>query len=159
MALKESVVAEQMALQGMREVVGMDDGSGVAVEEMIKGREVGTETEPLLAANRGREEAMLREVRMNDGLVRERNVALSEIRASVEDVNAIFKDLAVMVGEQNEQVEYVEVAVAEAAFAVDRGGRELGKTQRRRERRKGVFFCALLSIALVIALMVIIVLS
>lgn len=122
-----------------------------------------TETDPLLGGRRVaggvQDEAVLREVRANEGLVTERNVALSKIRTSVEDVNVIFKDLASMIGDQNEQVEFVEVAVAEAAVAVKRGGKELQKTQVRREGRKGVFFCALLSIALVIALMVVIVLS
>lgn len=151
----------------------MDEGAVAVAEQEVETRRArghqlvsgggATETDPLLGGRRVaggvQDEAVLREVRANEGLVTERNVALSKIRTSVEDVNVIFKDLASMIGDQNEQVEFVEVAVAEAAVAVKRGGKELQKTQVRREGRKGVFFCALLSIALVIALMVVIVLS
>lgn len=122
-----------------------------------------SETDPLISGSShlqtANEAAVLREIHSNDTFVRERNAVLTEIQSSVDDVNSIFKDLAVMVGDQQSQVDYIDVAVGDAAENVSHARRELLKTQRRREKRKSVFFCTLLSIAAIIALFLIIVLS
>lgn len=122
-----------------------------------------SETDPLLGAQprlqTANEAAVLREIHSNDTFVRERNAVLTEIQSSVDDVNSIFKDLAVMVGDQQSQIDYIDVAVGDAAEHVSHARRELLKTQRRREKRKSLFFCTLLSIAAIIALFLIIVLS
>lgn len=107
----------------------------------------------------GNEQAILREIETNDAIVRERNAVLREIQNSVDDVNSIFKDLSVMIADQRAQVEYVEVSVGESVENVDKGNRELVRTQERRERRRGTFFCMLLPIALLIALFLIVLLS
>lgn len=134
----------------------------VAIEQDAALPRSSTESDPLLAKSRTRtaqEQAILREIQANDKLVQERHTALSEIQASVDDVNSIFNDLAVMVGDQRSQVEYVEVAVGDAAGNVSAATREIEKTQRRREARKRFFFVTLLSIAAIIALFLIFLLS
>lgn len=96
---------------------------------------------------------------MRDAFVAERRTALSDIQASVDDVNTIFKDLAGMVDDQRSQVDFIDVAIADSAVRVDSGRRELEKTQRRRDGRKSFFFCTLFSIAFIIAILLIVVLS
>lgn len=126
----------------------------------VEGEEVESgERVPLLARRTRGERAVAREIEGNDVLVRERGEVLEEIQASVQDVNLIFNDLAGMIGEQREQVEYVEVAVEEAAVNVGRGRQELLITQRRREGRRKLFFAGLLSAALVIAVLLVVLIS
>ena len=105
------------------------------------------------------EAATLRELQSTDTYVRERNAVLTEIQSSVDDVNSIFRDLAVMVGDQQVHVDYIDVAVGDSAENVSHARRELLRTQRRRERRKSVFFCTLLAIAAIIVLFLVIVLK
>lgn len=187
-ALKESVEAEREALQKMSSngmgAVGGDGGGGdggrkiggeteltesqVAMGDII-GRGSGRVTD--YGSMEGRtaerekvwrtrnEQAVLREIETNDAIVRERNAVLRDIQNSVDDVNSIFKDLAVMIADQRAQVEYVEVNVGESMENVDKGNRELVRTQERRERRRGTFFCLLMPIAILIALFLIVLLS
>lgn len=102
------------------------------------------------------DQAVLREISTNDQFVRERNIVLEQIHTSVTDVNHIFQDLAEMIGDQQAQVDYVEVTVADANIHVDRGVRELRKTAMRRERKKGIFFALLFTAAIIISLFLII---
>lgn len=187
-ALKESVEAEREALQRMSGDDGAGDsdlganggegrmrGGGELTESQValgdvfggaigRGVDYGTMEGGGKARMEGavrtrNEQAVLREIETNDAIVRERNQVLGEIQSSVDDVNSIFKDLAVMIGDQRAQVEYVEVSVGESVEHVGKGNRELLRTQERRERRRGTFFCLLLSIALLIALFLIVLLS
>lgn len=175
-ALHDSMRAERDALESSsaRAAEGEDMVSptsrltegqvAVQAEENALEARPAAETDPLLPSSATRlhtasEAAVLREIQGNDSLVRERNQVLTEIQSSVEDVNSIFNDLAVMIGDQRTQVEYVEVTVGDATENMANARRELIRTQRRRERRKSFFFCALISIALVIALFLIILLS
>lgn len=173
-ALRESVQAETDALEtaSARQTAAANEQrilteNQVAVqldeERKVLPPRRPTERDPLLVGvsrlQTANEAAVLREIHGNDAFVRERNAVLTEIQSSVDDVNSIFKDLSVMIGDQHSQIEYVEVAVGDASENVANARRELIKTQRRREKRKSLFFCTLLSIAAIIALFLIIVLS
>lgn len=106
-----------------------------------------------------RSQLAYRSADMRDGFIAERRAALSDIQSSVDDVNAIFKDLASLVDDQRSQVDYVDVAVADSVSRVDLARREIEKTQRRRNSRKSFFFCTLFSIAFAIAIFLIILLT
>lgn len=93
-----------------------------------------------------------RSIDVRDTFVSERRAELTDIQASVDDVNTIFKDLALMVDEQRPQVDCVEGNTAESAVRVESARRELQKLQRRRNVRKKLFFCTLITVASVIAL-------
>jgi syntaxin VAM3 len=107
---------------------------------------------------RAQEGAVLREMRGNEALRGEREAALRDVHASVADVNAIFVDLASMVGEQASQVEYVELQLGDAGESVGRAKKELETGVRRRESRKKLFFITLLFIAAVFAVFLVLVL-
>lgn len=104
-------------------------------------------------------DAVLREIQSNELLRRERDAAMREVQTSIEDVNAIFKDLALMVGEQNAQVEYVELHIGDAADNMKAAKKQLDRAQRKREKRKRFFFFMLLCIALFVAFLLLILLS
>lgn len=118
------------------------------------------ETTSLLSKSISAEEhALIREIRSNDALRRERDAAMRQVQASIEDVNAIFKDLAVMVGDSASQVDYVEVQLGDAGDSVRAARKELDIAQRRRAKRKRFFFCTLLTIAAIFAVFLLILLT
>ncbi|PXF46191.1 hypothetical protein BWQ96_04068 [Gracilariopsis chorda] len=118
-----------------------------------------TESQPLLPASQrtAAERATLRELHTTHSLAREQNTVLTEMQSSIHDVNSIFKDLAVMVADQRPQLEYVEVALSDSTRDVQRARNELEKTKRRHERNKRFFFVSLLSVAAVVAVLLILV--
>lgn len=93
-----------------------------------------------------------RAVDMRDAFLDDRRSAMTRIQTSVNDVNVIFKDLAVMVNDQSDQVELVDVAVEESAMHIENATAEMRKTQIRRARRKSLFFCTLFVIAMIISI-------
>jgi hypothetical protein len=162
-ALKASVDQEKRALSFLRGGTGAVGGANGALRPA-------TETTPLLVVEEESElqaqvetqegaAAVVRELRSNDALRRERDAAMRQVQASVDDVNAIFKDLAVMVGEQSAQVDYVELQLGDAAVSVGAARRELDRAHARGSRRKKLFFMTLMSVALIVALFLIILLS
>lgn len=170
-ALRESVEAETDALEmesAAREVATTQWSEGhVALQvedeekKLVNAPPLG-EKDALLqktAPRTAKEAATLRELQVTDSYVRERNAMLTEIQSSVDDVNSIFRDLAIMVGDQQTQIDYIDVSVEDTAENVANARRELLRTQRRRERRKSMFFCTLLSIAAIIVLFFVIVLK
>lgn len=159
-ALRESVECEKEALAVAVGAARTESEVAVAEEEAEKIPLVGNENVYAPASlETAREQAMKREIHSNNLLVRERDTALREIQTSVDDVNSIFKDLAVMIGEQAAQLEHVEVALGDAVENVSGARRELAKTQRRRDARKRFFFCTLLIIAAIFAVFLIVLLS
>lgn len=134
----------------------------VAIEQENTPFKAPSENDPLLPhspVRTQREAAALREVHTNNALVEERRAVLADVQSSIDDVNAIFKDLSLMISDQGAQVEHVEIAVSETTHNVAAARRELEKTQARREARKRFFFVTLLSIAFIIALFLIFLLS
>lgn len=100
-----------------------------------------------------------READLSEGFLAEKHATLKQIQSSVDDVNAIFKDLAVMVGDQGAQVDYIEVAMSDSAAQVEMARKQLEKTRQRRNARKSLFFCTLFIIAFIIAIFLIILLT
>lgn len=91
----------------------------------------------------------------DDPLLRERRDQMHNIRNAVEDVNAIFLDLASMIGDQRSNVELVEDTSADAAERINSATRQLERASARRESRKHFFFCSLISLASIIAVFLI----
>lgn len=162
-ALRESVEAEKMLLASSPAVSPSHREQPVAPPQLAgeETRVLVDESSPLLAeaVHTQSERAQQREVQANDEMFEERHAVLTEIQSSVDDVNSIFKDLAAMIGDQRSQIEYIEVDVADAAENIGAARRELHKTQIRRQNRKSFFFCTLLFIACVIAVLLIILLN
>ncbi|CAN8066884.1 unnamed protein product [Agarophyton chilense] len=165
-ALQQSVRAEKQYIESTQQAYFQERNrreteSQASLQQEQDAIRIASESEPLLqsAQRTARERATLRELSTNQSLARETNQVLTEVHSSIDDVNTIFKDLAVMIGDQRSQVEYVEVAVADSELNVQRAQRELEKTKRRHERNKRFFFGALVTMALVIAVVLILLLS
>lgn len=163
-ALRESVECEKaaVAVAPLKQTARVLSPNSVAVEESQALR-TPRETDALLSSVQTQrslqEDALLREMRANDQLREQRNDALREIQTSVDDVNAIMKDLAVMIGDQGTQLDYVEVTVSEAADRNDAAQRELSRAEKRREGKRRFFFALLIVVASIIAVLLLILLS
>lgn len=157
-ALRRSVAAERAAVLSGGVLVGSDKENGFRGE---KGYGATGSTAPVQLQVQGEREneAVMREVRGNAEMVREREAALKDVQASVVDVNAIFVDLASMVGEQGETVEYVELELGNARENVARAKRELERGVNQRDMRKKLFFMTLLCVALVFAILLVLILD
>lgn len=119
-----------------------------------------TEHAPLLSSSSlSSQQTLYRSTDVRDQFVSERRSAIHNVQATLEDVTSIFKDLAVMVDDQRSQVEAVDDAIEDSATRVSAGQRELVKTHERRNRHKSFFFCTLFSVASIIAVFLIILLS
>ncbi|KAI0561192.1 hypothetical protein FGB62_91g02 [Gracilaria domingensis] len=165
-ALQQSIRAEKQYVESIQEAHAEErsrrqEENEAALQQEREALRIASETDPLLqsAQRTERERATLREQSAHQSLARETNHVLAEVQTAVDDVSSIFKDLAVMVGDQRSQVEYVEVAVSDSAVNVERAQRELEKTKKRHERDKRFFFAALITVALVIAVILILLLS
>lgn len=165
-ALRESVAAEQESVaevavaveegeEARRRLNDGERGDGAPADAV---HVVGEQTS-LLAGKNAVAVAEEAEFRANEQLRREREAALRDVHASVADVNAIFVDLAGMVGEQSSQVEYVELQLGDAADNVRKAKKELESGNRRREKRKRLFFMALFCIAMIFSIFLVLVLS
>eukprot|EP00188_Purpureofilum_apyrenoidigerum_P005404 Plantae.Rhodophyta-Purpureofilum_apyrenoidigerum.ctg6989.p1 GENE.Plantae.Rhodophyta-Purpureofilum_apyrenoidigerum.ctg6989~~Plantae.Rhodophyta-Purpureofilum_apyrenoidigerum.ctg6989.p1 ORF type:complete len:266 (+),score=56.99 Plantae.Rhodophyta-Purpureofilum_apyrenoidigerum.ctg6989:342-1139(+) len=95
----------------------------------------------------------------NEQFMFQRQEAMSHVHQQLQDVNAIFKDLAVVIGDQGEQIEYIENATAEAKDDVTKGKREIKKRDARLHSRRKFFYMALLIMAFAIALFLLVMLS
>lgn len=169
-ALSQSMQAEQTYLRAMLGAQQNADAapankllneSQIAVGEEIASH-APTESDPLLPASKqvySREQALLREIQDNDTFAKERGQVLTDVQSSIEDVNAIFKDLAHMVNDQRSQTDHIEVNIRDSVENVSGATRELGKTQKRRESRKRFFFSLLLAIAAVLAVLIILIVN
>lgn len=104
-------------------------------------------------------QAVRNELLVNESDIQEREQKIIEIQASVNDVNAIFKDLAGMVGDQGVHIDHVELAVGESVQNISAAKRELERTKRRNQKRRKFFFCTLLCLAAILAVFLIILLS
>ena len=165
-ALTESVEAEKFVVGRNHDIQNNDsimNEQQVAIEQEQLNQQA-QETDSLLSTSQpqyhtAREAAIQREIEDNDRFLQERNAILTETQTSILEVNSIFRDLATMISDQGSQIEHIEETTAQTAITISRTRRELERTQQRREDRKKFFFCTLLSIALIIAVMLIILLS
>lgn len=92
-------------------------------------------------------------------LVKEREESLRQLEQDIQDINTIFKDLAVMVYDQGEVIDVIEDNVEQAAEDVEQGVKQLDKAQEYQSsaRRKKLFLILILIAVLVVIVIIIVV--
>jgi len=106
-----------------------------------------------------RKSAEERAMESNEQFVSQRQEEMSRVHQQLHDVNTIFKDLAVVIADQGEQIENIENATAEAKDNVMKGKREIRKRDARIHSRRKFFYMAVLIMAFAIALFLLVMLS
>lgn len=91
----------------------------------------GGEGEGLLASAKKQEiMALDNEIAHNESIIAEREDEIREIENTMREVNDIFKDLAVMVEAQGEQIDVIETNVQETAAKTKKADEELTKANK-----------------------------
>lgn len=92
-------------------------------------------------------------------LVKEREEALHQLEQDILDINVIFKDLAIMVHDQGEDIDIIEENVDSAVPNVEEGVKHLQKAvdYQSSARRKKIFLVIILAAVLVVITVIIVV--
>eukprot|EP00741_Cyanophora_paradoxa_P004803 tig00000829_g4660.t1 len=127
----------------------------VAAEQLEQGVAEDTESTSLMASHRREERvAVQAEILSNADLIQERAKAIRDVETSVQEVNEIMRDLAVIVSDQGVMLDSIESNIVSAQERTGAAVKELGKASeyQRRSRRAG---CILLVVALIVSLVIV----
>lgn len=103
---------------------------------------------------------MQAEDEMDVQLLEEREKSMCQLEADIMDVNQIFKELALLVHEQNDVVDSIEANVETAAINVEHGVERLHKARNYQSRTRRRKFCLMgVGLLVVLILVMIIVIS
>ncbi len=163
-ALRESISRERDAISITTQVSSPSTSNIATLPELGSSRQTPltsiaeTETAPLLRAD-ANELALRRELESTEQLRIQRVSALREIQSSVEDVNGIMNDLAAIIGDQATTLEFVAVNIEESAAYSSSARSQLERARRGRETKQKLFFTVLATVAIVLAILIVIFLS
>lgn len=73
----------------------------------------------------------------NEAIIAEREVGIGQLSRSVQEVNEIFQDLALLVNEQGTQIDNIQTNIETAASRTDAGVRELARASRHQRAARG----------------------
>lgn len=82
-------------------------------------------------------EQQMSQVVANEQVIAEREVSINHLARSVQEVNEIFQDLALLVNEQGTQIDNIQTNIETAATRTDAGVRELARASRSQRRARG----------------------
>jgi t-SNARE complex subunit (syntaxin) len=86
------------------------------------------------------------EITINEIIIQEREEEFKQINKSIVEVNAIFKDLAVIVNEQAEDIETIESNMNESARMAEKGLKELQTAAKSQSSSRGKMVCLLFTL-------------
>lgn len=93
------------------------------------------------------------EVDLNTELIDSRDAEIAEVQRGAREINAIFRDIGVLVAEQGQQLDTVEDHIANLARQTENAGRQLVRAEQH-QRSRGKWSCIALCVLLVITILV-----
>jgi hypothetical protein len=127
--LAKSVARKEAQFAGVRLAAhsaaggsGLGSASGLA---SAGGTDPGSDESALDAARAREVQDLATAVAFNEAVVLEQERGVEELEATVREVNEIFKDMAELVNEQGEKIDFIDATVTEAADHVDKGTKDL----------------------------------
>ena len=106
---------------------------------IAQGRAQGDLREPLLESSGSQEQEsgphqlqarVQREAAFNEALILERDQGIAEIQHSIAEINEIFRDLAVLVHEQGEQIDDIEANILRSEQRTREAGEQIAKAEK-----------------------------
>jgi uncharacterized phage infection (PIP) family protein YhgE len=82
-------------------------------------------------------EQQMSQVATNEQVIADREVNITHLARSVQEVNEIFQDLALLVNEQGTQIDNIQTNIETAATRTNAGVRELARASRSQRRARG----------------------
>ncbi|XP_047133829.1 syntaxin-16 isoform X1 [Hydra vulgaris] len=101
--------------------------------------------------------AQLQLVEENNEFVKQREEEISHIIRSINDLNTIFKDLAVMIIDQGTILDRIDYNIEIASVTVEQGLQQLQKSERHQKSNRKMMCILFLSVLLVIMLIVLVI--
>jgi syntaxin 16 len=101
----------------------------------------------------GLEEGFTDEIILNESIIRERTEGIKEIQRAIYDVNEIFRDLGILVGEQGNLLGRIEDNIENAATGTRDAAQELNRANERKKARSWTLFKIILALLVVIFFM------
>ncbi|CAG9464889.1 unnamed protein product [Pedinophyceae sp. YPF-701] len=99
------------------------------------------------------------EIAFNEAVIAERDRGVAEIQGQIGEVNEIFRDLAVLVSEQGEQLDDIESAMIGTAERTQEAQRQLAKAEKTQKKSRNRLFCLLLMFAAALFILLLILLD
>mmetsp|Transcript_45001 Transcript_45001/g.141667 ORF Transcript_45001/g.141667 Transcript_45001/m.141667 type:complete len:317 (-) Transcript_45001:43-993(-) len=97
------------------------------------------------------------ELQFTEALIFERQQGIKDIEKNVNDVNEIFRDLAILVSDQGHMLDDIESGIVNTAAHAESASEELKKAQANQKRARRTLFCLITVLVLVGALVILIV--
>lgn len=118
------------------------------------------EAQPLISIGESSQhqqtEGLLEEIDYNEALILERDKGIREIASAMGEVHEIFRDLSVLVSEQQLGIDNIESAVESAAERTTAAARELDRANERRKSRAWTLYSVLVLILFLLLVLAIV---
>jgi len=96
------------------------------------------------------------DLQFSAAVIMEREQGIREIEKSVHDVNDIFRDLAVLIGDQGNMLDDIEAGISHTAQHTDTANSELKKAAANKKKARRTMCCITVVLVLVGTLIVLI---
>eukprot|EP00245_Coleochaete_scutata_P014737 TRINITY_DN636_c0_g1_i1.p1 TRINITY_DN636_c0_g1~~TRINITY_DN636_c0_g1_i1.p1 ORF type:complete len:267 (-),score=58.18 TRINITY_DN636_c0_g1_i1:249-1049(-) len=96
------------------------------------------------------------EVVFNEAVIEERDVGIREIQGQIQEVNEIFKDLAVLVHEQGHMIDDIDSNIESSHANVAQGNRQLIKSSKLQKSSNSTACCLMVFFALALIILILI---